>query len=98
MKKYITTSIIFIATLIKVYAQDKIDLSDLSVPSAPTFILTDITPTLVQSPTTPKKLILGLAQSYAKSNGGFPNNYSAEFTPYWFVNPSGRSVYAAVGA
>jgi hypothetical protein len=97
MKQYITTSIMFIATLIKVYAQDKIDLSDLSVPSAPTFILTDITPTLVQSPTTPKKLILGLAQSYAKSNGGFPNNYSAEFTPYWFVNPSGRSVFAAVG-
>ena len=77
--------------------QEEVTIKDLALPSSPAFILTDVTPTLVQSPNTPKKFVLGLAQSYSESPSGFPENYSAEFTPYWFINPAGQNVYAAVG-
>ena len=85
-------------TVIKVNAQDSgIKLKDLAVPNSPAFILTDITPTLVQTPNTPKKFILGVAQSFGNSSSGFPDNYSAEFAPYWFGNAGQKKIYSALG-
>ena len=96
MKKLISIVLIIMAG--KVFAQDKtIKLSDLAVPTSPAFIITDVTPTLVQSPNTPKSFVLGVAQSYQQSGTGFPNNYSAEFTPYWWFKAKGRDVYGLLG-
>lgn len=72
-------------------------ITDLAVPSSPAFVLTDITPTLVQDPGTPKSFVLGIAQSFQKSGTGFPDNYSAEFAPYWWTDPRGRNIYKFLG-
>ena len=96
MKKLISFSALLLLALIT-NAQEGVKLQDLALPNSPGFILTDLTPSLVQTPNTPRKFILGLAQSFDKSSSGFPDNYSAEFSPYWFINPEGKNVYAAVG-
>lgn len=72
-------------------------LSNLTTPTSPAFIITDITPTLVQSPTTPKSFVLGIAQSLAESSAAFPDNYSAMITPYWWIKSEGRNVYSFLG-
>jgi len=51
----------------------------------------------VQDPGTPKSFVLGVAQSFQNSGNGFPDNYSAEFAPYWWMNPKGRNVYKFLG-
>src|ERR1700758_4179615 len=71
--------------------------ADLAVPSSPAFVITDVTPTLVQDPGTPKSFVLGIAQSFQNSGTGFPNNYSAEFAPYWWIDPKGRNIYQFLG-
>ena len=71
-------------------------ISDLAVPGSPAFIITDVSPTLSQTPATPKAFALGVAQSF-QSGDGFPTNYSAEFSPYWWLKPAGRSAYSLVG-
>ena len=72
-------------------------ISGLSVPASPAFSITDINPTLVQNPATPKSFALGIAQSYQQSGTGFPNNYSAEFAPVWWINPKGLNIYSYLG-
>jgi hypothetical protein len=72
-------------------------ITDLAVPSSAAFVITDITPTLVQDPGTPKSFVLGIAQSFQKSGNGFPDNYSVEFAPYWWMDPKGRNVYKFLG-
>ena len=83
---------------LKAAAQDsQVKSPDLAVPTSPAFILTDITPTLVQSPGTPKAFVLGIAQSYQKAGGGFPDNYAAEFAPYWWIKPGQMDVFDVQG-
>ena len=72
-------------------------ISGLSVPASPAFSITDINPSLVQNPATPKSFALGIAQSYQQSGTGFPNNYSAEFAPVWWINPKGVNIYSYLG-
>jgi hypothetical protein len=98
MKKLIV--ILALAAAARATAQTTIPpvtLKDLAVPSSPAFMITDITPTLVQNPATPKAFVLGVAESYQQSGTGFPNNYSAEFTPYWWIRLHGRNIYNAQG-
>ncbi|MEP7239039.1 MAG: hypothetical protein ABI685_14265 [Ferruginibacter sp.] len=76
---------------------NSVSLKDLAVPNSPAFIITDITPSLIQTPNTPKSFVLGLAQSFQQSSDGFPQNYSAEFAPYWWLKPQNRNVYTMVG-
>jgi hypothetical protein len=84
-----------------VMAQNKINntvsLKELEVPNSPAFIITEITPSLIQTPTTPKEFVLGVAQSFQQSESGFPENYSLEFVPYWWLRPTNRSIYSLVG-
>jgi hypothetical protein len=84
-----------------VVAQNKISntvqLKELEVPNSPAFIITEITPSLIQTPSTPKEFVLGVAQSFQQSETGFPENYSLEFVPYWWFRPTGRSIYSLVG-
>lgn len=74
----------------------EVQLKDLAVPNSPSFVLVDASPSAIQTPNTPKAFILGLAQSFETTNG-FPQNYSAEFAPYWWFKPSDRSVYTLLG-
>jgi len=72
-------------------------ISDLVVPVSPAFSITDITPTLVQNPGTPKAFALGIVESVSQSGSAFPNNYSAEFAPIWWIDPKGINVYSYLG-
>jgi hypothetical protein len=71
-------------------------LKELALPNSPAFILADVSPTLIQTPNTPKAFVLSLAQTFQQTSG-FPQNYSAEFSPYWWINPSKRNIYSLVG-
>ncbi|MGB4846187.1 MAG: hypothetical protein WBP16_17090 [Ferruginibacter sp.] len=84
----------------QLYAQEvnnNVTLKDLAVPNSPAFIVADITPSLIQTPNTPKAFVFGLAQSYQQSSDGFPQNYSVEFAPYWWLKPKNRNVYTLLG-
>lgn len=74
-----------------------ITLQDLAVPASPAFILLDASPSVIQTPGTPKAFVLGIAQSFQQSNGSFPQEYSAEFTPYWMIRPDNKSIYKFTG-
>lgn len=67
-----------------------------AVPQSNAFKLVDISPTLIETPVTPKAFGLGILQSFDKS-GGWPQNYSAEFTPYWWLLPKNRDAYRFLG-
>jgi hypothetical protein len=97
MKRAILTLFIFAIAKTAFSQTSTGKVTDLSVPSSPAFVITDITPTLVQDPGTPKSFVLGVAQSFQNSGTGFPNNYSAEFAPYWWLDPKGRNVYQFLG-
>jgi len=97
MKKTTIILGLFITTNIKAQDND-ISLKDLAVPNSPAFILTDIVPSLAQTPNTPKAFALGLAQTFQQGSGvGFPQNYSAEFSPYWWFDPNDRTIFSLVG-
>ena len=100
MKKIIiicSTLIFFGAHVSAQEVNNSVKLKDLAVPNSPAFIIADITPSLVQTPNTPKSFVFGLAQSYQQSGDGFPQNYSAEFAPYWWLKPKDRNVYTMLG-
>ena len=88
--------LIFLLSPMVLLAQE-IGVKDLAVPNSPAFVLTEMTPSVVQSPGTPKSFVLGIAQSFQSSSDGFPQNYSVEFAPYWWARPDGRSIYTLAG-
>jgi hypothetical protein len=73
-----------------------VKVKELAVPKAPAFKLLDISPTQIETPNTPKQFVLGIAQSLNDSLG-WPRNYSTEFSPYWWLKSSNRSVYDFLG-
>ena len=97
MKKTLIILLFFFTVKSAFPQTSTVKISDLAVPSSPAFVITDITPTLVQDPGTPKSFVLGVAQSFQKSGTGFPDNYSAEFAPYWWTDPRGRNIYKFLG-
>ncbi|GAB3936596.1 hypothetical protein [Mucilaginibacter myungsuensis] len=98
MKKYFTIALLLISGIAAAQTKkEELTLKDLAVPSSPAFVITDIAPTLVQNPNTPKSFVLGVAQSAQQAGSLFPNNFSAEVAPYWWVKPDGRSIYQFAG-
>jgi hypothetical protein len=96
MKKILLIAAVF--TWFNSMAQDtQLKSPPLAVPTSPAFIITDITPTLVQSPNTPKAFVLGVAQSYQQSGSSFPDNYAAELAPYWWLKPGQMDVFDVQG-
>ena len=79
----------------QLYAQQMTNAEKLSVPQSSAFKLVDISPTLIESPATPKAFGLGVLQSF--SGDGWPQNYTAQFTPYWWALPKGRDVFNFIG-
>ncbi len=76
--------------------ESKLELKQLDVPTSPAFILLDASPTLIETPKTPKAFILGVVQAFNKEDG-WPQNYTTEVTPYWWFKPAKRSVYSLAG-
>ena len=73
-----------------------VKLNELAAPNSPAFMILDVAPTLIESPATPKEFTLAALQSFADGQG-WPQNFAVEFTPYWWLRPSGRDVYAFTG-
>lgn len=64
--------------------QDSIQLSAFRTPPSPAFTLLGVSPTSVARPTTPRAFALSLL-SAGEGAGVLPENYAAEFAPYWMA-------------
>lgn len=62
--------------------QDSIPLSALRMPTAPAFTILGVTPASIERPSTPRALAVSLLSSGGEG-GALPENYAAEFAPYW---------------
>lgn len=60
-----------------------VQLERLRTPTSPAFVVLGISPTAVERPTTPRGFALGLVSAAAQSDDLVPDNYAAEFAPYW---------------
>lgn len=96
MKKFLITSLILFSVHY-FYGQSTEKKPDqISVPQSSAFKLVDISPSIIETPATPKAFGLGILQNFDK-NSGWPQNYSAEFTPYWWSLPKNRDAYRFLG-
>lgn len=96
MKKYILLPVAVMGILIGSAQVKTLQPANLSLPNSPSFKLLDLTPVTSQTPQTPREFSLGVLSSL-QDNNGWPTNYSAEFTPYWWLNGPGRNVYNYLG-
>src|SRR4051812_40967559 len=96
MKKTITA--IMCAIYFSGFAQNnkEVKLEDLGVPKSPGFQLIDISPTNIESPTTPKSFVVGVLESF-DANARWPQNYSMETAPYWWARSSSKNIYSFLG-
>lgn len=76
--------------------KSSLPLKELAAPNAPAFMILDISPTLIESPGTPKEFTFAAIQSFVDGQG-WPQNFAVEFTPYWWIKPSERDVYEFAG-
>ncbi len=64
----------------------EVELKDLQIPNSPGFILLDVAPTSIDRPNSSKAFAASLLNAINSSvNSGVPQNYAAEFAPFWFV-------------
>ncbi|PTR00910.1 hypothetical protein C8P68_101139 [Mucilaginibacter yixingensis] len=97
MRKILTLLIVLTFSGMALAQSTSQTLNKLAVPQSPAFSITDITPGLAQVPGTPKAFALGVAQSVQQSGSLFPNNFSAQFAPVWWIAPNGLNVYDFLG-
>jgi hypothetical protein len=60
-----------------------VELQRLRTPTSPAFVILGISPTAVERPTTPRAFALGLVSASAQADDWVPDDYAAEFAPYW---------------
>lgn len=77
-------------------SSELLELKNLDVPNSSAFILLDISPSIIETPTTPKEFGLSFIQNFDRSEG-WPQNYAVDFTPYWWFNPKNRNAYSLFG-
>jgi hypothetical protein len=96
MKSFIRLlpALLLLLTTQQLYAQEA-PAEKLSVPQSSAFKLVDISPTLIESPGTPKAFGLSVLQNF--NGDGWPQNYAAQFTPYWWALPKNRDVFRFIG-
>ena len=92
MRKLLFFSLLIFASSGTMYAQNIIAPENLSIPTSSAFKLVDISPELIDNPSTPKQFGLSLLQSFNNSSS-WPQNYSASFSPYWWVRSPNRNFY-----
>lgn len=100
MKTLVLINLLMILPVYFLHAQDKTDtvqLQDLKVPVSPGFALLDLSPTTVESATSPKMLALQVLNYINSGTGGFPKNFSFEFSPYWISKHEGETIYKYLG-
>jgi hypothetical protein len=78
-------------------AKDTVRLQDLRLPASPGFALLDLSPTTVESATSPKMLGLQVMNYINSGSGGFPKNFAFEFAPYWLLKNQGETIYKYLG-
>jgi hypothetical protein len=59
------------------------ELQNLKTPTSPAFVILGIEPTSVERPSTPRAFALSLLSAAQGEGGVLPENYAAEFAPYW---------------
>ncbi|HEX6369139.1 MAG TPA: hypothetical protein VF006_09405 [Longimicrobium sp.] len=62
---------------------DPLKLENLKTPTSPAFVILGVEPTSVERPTTPRAFALSLYSASQTSSGVIPENYAAEFAPFW---------------
>lgn len=60
-----------------------VELEQLRTPTSPAFVLLGVSPTAVERPTTPRGFAFSLVSASTESDDLLPDNYAAEFAPYW---------------
>lgn len=60
-----------------------LELQQLQTPTAPAFVILGVSPTAVERPTTPRAFALSVVQAATEADEWVPDNYAAEFAPYW---------------
>lgn len=94
-------TLIFILIIPSVlYSQDMKDtirLEDLKMPVSPGFAILDLSPTTIESPTSPKMLGLQVLNYINSSNKGLPQNIAFEFSPYWIFRQPNETIYKYLG-
>ena len=88
--------VVFLNTAAAQQTDNSVRLKELAAPNSPAFMILDVAPTLIESPSTPKEFAFAALQSFAEGQG-WPQNFAVSFTPYWWLRPSGRDVYAFAG-
>lgn len=63
--------------------QQAVTLDNLRTPTSPAFVVLGVQPTSVERPTTPRAFALSLLSATGGEGGVVPENYAAEFAPYW---------------
>ncbi|NLR80405.1 hypothetical protein [Chitinophaga eiseniae] len=92
--KYLLTGLLMMGASQQLFAQET-TADKLSIPQTSAFKLVDVSPTLIESPATPKAFGISVLQSFA--GDGWPQNYTAQFTPYWWALPKKRDVFRFIG-
>jgi len=95
MKKIITV-LLLVSSVLMLKAQDSITISDLAIPDASAFMHLDVSNTIIASPKATKAVTLSLLSSLTQAYG-IPQNYAAEFTPYWFIKSKNRTALKYLG-
>lgn len=60
-------------------------IDDLTAPSAPAFMLLDVTPSSIERPDNPRVFAVNLINKLASAKG-LPQNYALEVAPYWLAS------------
>ena len=91
-----TLIVVLLNTALGQQTDSGVKLKELAAPNSPAFMILDVAPTLIEAPSTPKEFTFAALQSFAEGQG-WPQNFAVEFTPYWWLRPAGRDVYAFAG-
>lgn len=86
MKKYLLFPIIVFVPFFFNAQEDKIDLKELQITTAPSAVLLGISPSELETPKSKKAIVLNIVNSF-KKNEGIPENYAFEVTPFWLITP-----------
>lgn len=78
-------------------AKDTVRLQDLRLPTSPGFALLDLSPSSVESATSPKMLALQVMNYINSGSSGFPKNVAFEFSPYWLIKNEAETIYKYLG-
>lgn len=85
VKGAVTIALLAPAASSVAFAQQAVEIDDLRAPTAPAFVLLNVTPASIERPQNPRALTLNLLSAAAQAQG-FPRNYALEVAPYWLTS------------